>query len=156
MWAGFNKTETRYKCVCQRNVQDQQTWFQNRPKNHALGTTSLSWVLIQNQNGNAPIEIQEYCQVLADFFPYADASCKEGWIFQQDGTTPHTSAKPESWFSENNIQFLQRPPSSADLYPIANVWQILKNEFGKRKLKIISGCIEQLPEIQHCGPLIYL
>ena len=27
------------------------------------------------------------------FVPYADALYEEGWILQQDGATPHTSAK---------------------------------------------------------------
>ena len=100
-------------------------------------------------DGKATIYSQKYCQILAEFVPYADALYEEGQILQQDGATPHTSAKTKNWLSENNIQFLQWPPSSADLSPIENVWQILKNEVEKKNPKNISDLREKIRESQH-------
>ena len=54
-----------------------------------------------------------------------------------------------NWLSENNIQFLQWPPSSADLSPIENVWQILKNEVEKKTPKNVPESREKIQESQH-------
>ncbi len=102
------------------------------------GALSYRCFYLKIFDGKATIDIHKYCQILAEFVPYADASYEEGQILQQDGATPQTSAKTKNWLSEKNIQFLQWPPSSADLSPIENMWQILKNEVEKKNQKNIS------------------
>ena len=99
------------------------------------GALSYRGFYLKILDGKATIDSQKYCQIVAEFVPYADALYEEAWILQQDGATPHASAKTKNWLSENNIQFLQWPPSSADLSPIENVWQILKNEVEKKTPK---------------------
>ena len=100
-------------------------------------------------DGKGTIHSQKYCQFLAEYFPYADALYEEAWILQQDGATPRTSAKTKKWLSENKIQFLQWPPSSADLAPIENVWQILKDEVEKKNPKNNPGLREKFQKSQH-------
>ncbi len=70
-------------------------------------------------DGKAATDSRKNSRILAHFVLFAD---EEGWILQKDGTTPHTSAKIKNWLSENNIQFLQRPQSSADPSPI-QMWR---------------------------------
>ncbi len=82
------------------------------------GPRSYRGFYLKISNGKTTIDSQKYNQILAEFAPCADALYEEGWILQQDGATPHTSAKTKKWFYENNIQFLQWPPSSADLSPV--------------------------------------
>ena len=71
---------------------------------------------------------------------------KDGYF---NKTGPHTSAKTKNWLSENNIQFLQWPPSSADLSPIENVGQKLKNEVEKKTPKNVPELREKIQESQH-------
>ena len=100
-------------------------------------------------DGKATIDSQKYRQILAEIVPYTDALYEEGWILQQDGATPHKSAKTKNWLSGNNIQILQWPPSSADLSPIENVWQILKNEVEEKTPKNVPELREKIQESQH-------
>ena len=113
------------------------------------GALSYRGFYLKILGGKATIDSQKYCQILAEFVPYADALYEEGWILQQDGATPHTSAKTKNWLSENNIQFLQWPPSSADLSLFENVWQILKNEVEKKTPKNVPELREKIQESQH-------
>ena len=64
------------------------------------------------------------------------------------GHPTHVSKNKKLVF-ENNIQFLQWPPSSADLSPIENVWQILKNEVEKKNPKNVAELREKIQESQH-------
>ena len=57
------------------------------------GALSYRGFYLKILDGKATIDSQKYCQIVAEFVPYADALYEEGWILQQDGATPHTSAK---------------------------------------------------------------
>ena len=47
-------------------------------------------------------------------------------IFQQDLAPCHTSRKVKSFINLNNILVLDWPGKSPDLYPIENLWSIIK------------------------------
>ena len=53
-------------------------------------------------------------------------------IFVQDNATCHTAKSMKAWFDDNkDIQLLLWPPQSADMNPIENLWDLLKQEVGK-------------------------
>ena len=69
------------------------------------GALSYRGFYLKILDGKATIDSQKYCQIVAEFVPYADALYEEGWILQQDGATPHTSAKTKNWLSEKKFKF---------------------------------------------------
>jgi transposase len=63
--------------------------------------------------------------VLKDFYNEMKAT-RGRVIFQQDGTSSHTSISTTTWFSRENIPLLFHSPNSPDLNPIKPVWHELK------------------------------
>jgi transposase len=53
-------------------------------------------------------------------------------IFQQDGASAHTAKVTLKWFTNNSVTLLPHPPSSPDLSPIENLWDILKTRIAAR------------------------
>ncbi len=55
---------------------------------------------------------------------YGDAA----FIFQQDLSPVHTAKGTKSWFSDHGVTVLDWPENSPDLYPIQNLWGIVKRK----------------------------
>ncbi len=55
---------------------------------------------------------------------YGDAD----FIFQQDLAPAHTAKSTKSWFNDHGVTVLDWPANSADLYPIENLWSIVKRK----------------------------
>ena len=50
-------------------------------------------------------------------------------LFQQDSAPCHTAKVVQKWFQDNNIETLQNwHPSSPDLNPIENCWNLMKRK----------------------------
>ena len=49
-----------------------------------------------------------------------------GWIFQQDNATCHTSRLVRGWFKDEKIPVVDLPSQSPDLTPIKNLWDQIK------------------------------
>ena len=77
----------------------------------------------------------KYCETIGDFIPYATPSFPDGWILEQDGTTPHTSRQTKDFFAKNSVHFRQRPPNSPDNNPVENAWTIPKSFEVKKNPK---------------------
>ena len=94
------------------------------------------------------INSRKYCEIVAEFMPYADALYTNGWVLEQDGATPHTSKETKEFLAENNIQILQWPPNSPDINPVENVWTILKDFVEKRNPQTKEELIAIIQESQ--------
>ncbi len=55
---------------------------------------------------------------------YGDADL----IFQQDMTPAHIVKGTKSWFNDHGVTVLDWPANSPDLYPIENLWSIVKRK----------------------------
>ncbi len=55
---------------------------------------------------------------------YEDAD----FIFQQDLAPVHTAKGTKSWFNDHGVTVLDWPVNSPDLYPIENLWSIVKRK----------------------------
>ena len=56
-----------------------------------------------------------------------------GWTFQQDNDPKHKLRVVKSWLDENEINVLEWPPQSPDLFPIENLCGIIKRAVSYRK-----------------------
>ena len=94
---------------------------------------------------NGKMKAQKYKQILQENFMSSVESLElpSDYIFQQDNDAKHAAKSTKKWLSENNVNVLQWPSQSPDLYPIGNLWRFLKIQIRPRapanfnKLKII-------------------
>jgi Mn-dependent DtxR family transcriptional regulator len=65
-------------------------------------------------------------------------------IFQQDGARCHTAKSVMKWLGNNGITTFQWPGNSADLNPIENLWDIMKDKVAEKKLANMKELIEAI------------
>ena len=102
------------------------------------GALSTKGFFLHIYNNNETVNAEKYRKTLSDFIPYANQLYPLGWFVEQDGATPHTSSRTQEFLSDNNVQVLQSPPNSPDLWTIENVWEIFKHNVEKKKPKSLD------------------
>ena len=50
------------------------------------------------------------------------------WLFQQDNARPDSACASTGWLRRYRVYELDWPAKSPDLFPIENVWRIMKRE----------------------------
>lgn len=78
---------------------------------------------------NGYINSESYAKILASFLiNQMNVLYPDGFIFQQDNASPHTSFESAVFFAENNIDVMNWPANSPDLNPIENCWFVIKQK----------------------------
>lgn len=86
------------------------------------GQTELAFL-----EGN--VKSVKYTTTLEQYLlPFAESMHTDGWIFQQDSASIHTSNHTKGWFSDMNVTLLDWTPKSPDLNPIENIWGVLARD----------------------------
>ena len=60
--------------------------------------------------------------------PLIQQNRSNGDLFQQDNCSLHTDAATKQWLSLKNINCMEWPACSPDLYPMENIWSILSSK----------------------------
>ena len=72
---------------------------------------------------NGRMNSQDYKNMLEKYLvPFSGRICGEGWLFQQDNCSVHTSKLMAMWFEAENIAVIDWPSLSPDFNIIENMW----------------------------------
>ena len=93
---------------------------------------------------------QTYIHLIGDtliHFIKRTFGAKDSFLLMQDNATPHTSKYAMNFFKKNKIPVMKWPPSSPDLNPIENLWNIIDDRLTKmrpKNLKELTSMIQQI------------
>ena len=66
------------------------------------------------------------------------------WTLQEDNDPKHRSKLAKEWKARNSIIELPWPSMSPDQNPIENVWNVMKINVGKKRIRTAKGLREEL------------
>ena len=94
---------------------------------------------------------QAYIQIIGDALPRFIGAVfskkSDNWLYMQDNAPPHKSKFAMKWFERNNIPVMQWPPSSPDLNPIENLWDMIDERLKKMHPKTLVQLKAMIKEI---------
>ncbi len=99
----------------------------------AMSSAGVGPLCFLKTNITAPVyqEMLEYFML-----PSADQLFKDtDFIFQQDLAPAHTAKSTKSWLNDHGVGVLDWPANSPDLYPIENIWDIVKRNMRNKRPK---------------------
>lgn len=107
----------------------------------------------------------KYINLLKDDLPnYLDdlyGLHRDDWHFMQDNAPCHKAKKTMEWLKNERIPLLDWPPTSPDLNPIENIWEIIDQKLAQYQINnkqdlwnAIKDVWDKIP-IEHCRNLIH-
>jgi transposase len=102
---------------------------------------------------NVTMNGERYLQILKEKLPNFMRIHKCG-TFQHDGAPCHRAAAVKSWLQDQKYEQLHWPGNSADLNPIENLWDIVKDKVADKKpgsLQELTSAIKEV-WVKHVTP----
>ena len=97
------------------------------------------------------VNARSYVQLIGDALPACINSrfgtSPGGFWYMQDNARPHVSSFAKKFFKRNEIPLLEWPPTSPDLNPIENLWDMIDNQLRTmhpKNLMKLKQMIEQI------------
>ena len=104
------------------------------------------WEVFTVYSNNRKATSDKYHIIPLEFI-FVDALYGEGWVLQQDGAT-----YVKKWMEDNSVKCMQWLPSSTDIWPTENVWNILKSVLEKKhpqNFMALKEAIVKKPRHEH-------
>lgn len=71
----------------------------------------------------------------------------DNWILQEDNDPKHRSKIAKKWKAENGVRVLPWPSMSPDQNPIENIWQIMKMNIRRKKIRTLRSFKAQITNV---------
>ena len=112
-----------------------------------MTSTGVGSLIFYDGRVNAHSYLQLIGDALPAFINSRFGTSPGGFWYMQDNARPHVSSFAKKFFKRNEIPLLEWPPTSPDLNPIENLWDMIDNQLRTmhpKNLMELKQMIEQI------------